>query len=157
MTAGSILFSVALLVLVGLYLARPFLLPHERVEHLPESERLQQGKDALLRQIQALDFDHATGKIPDEVHETERAQLVREAAVLLQQIDQLAASPDNVIEADIEAAVAQLRQQRPVATATNGQGRFCPQCGQPTDPGDKFCAHCGHQLTTRPSLGSVHQ
>lgn len=65
---------------------------------------------------------------------------------------------------EIEAAIARRRQPAgktpPVAAAaaaaagaavhSNGDGamaaRFCPQCGQATDAGDKFCAHCGAAL-----------
>ena len=60
----------------------------------------------------------------------------------------------------IEAAVARLRVTVPAvaaevatevvgeepARAGNGQAKFCPQCGQPADPDDKFCAHCGYRL-----------
>lgn len=63
--------------------------------------------------------------------------------------------------ADIEAAVAQRRtqsqgiasRQRAVLVAAgNGHGdetagrAFCPQCGQPHDESDSFCAFCGQKL-----------
>jgi zinc-ribbon domain len=47
----------------------------------------------------------------------------------------------------------ELRMNSPAATQDASQPepqstkRFCPQCGQPVDAGDRFCAHCGHQLT----------
>lgn len=28
-------------------------------------------------------------------------------------------------------------------------GRFCPHCGQPTQPGAKFCMHCGQSILPR--------
>lgn len=62
---------------------------------------------------------------------------------------------------EIEAAVRQLRS----AVSTNGEaqpavsrsaspelppsrtaGRFCSQCGNPRDAGDKFCAYCGFRF-----------
>jgi hypothetical protein len=53
------------------------------------------------------------------------------------------------VEAEIEAAVSRLRQDRRAAGQGNGKGGFCPQCGQPTDVGDRFCAACGHRLSGR--------
>lgn len=61
---------------------------------------------------------------------------------------------------EIEAAIARRRANaEPVAPApmpvaprqkaTAGRasdGGFCPQCGQPADEDDRFCAYCGHQL-----------
>lgn len=31
----------------------------------------------------------------------------------------------------------------PRSTRTTGKSRFCHECGQPLDPGDKFCRNCG--------------
>ncbi len=156
MTIGSILLGVALLVLVGLYLAHPFLRPQQAEEvTLTEQQRLQEEKEALLDQLQALDFDHETGKIPVELHTHQRAQLMERATAVLQALDSgggLAANGrDDAtdVDSEIEAAIAQMREQRsqPVAPTSNGKTRFCAQCGSSTDPDDKFCANCGHNLT----------
>ena len=164
MAIGSILLGVALFVLVGLFVARPFLRPQEEEADLTEYQQLLVEKEVLLDQIHALDFDHDTGKLPTELHAHQRAALMTQATAVLQAIDAAdgvpvspAVAQDSAIDADIEmeAAIARLRRQRskapaqPVAAAPNGNGqaRFCPQCGEPTDADDKFCAHCGHKLT----------
>ncbi len=177
MAIGSILIGVALLVLVGLFIARPFLRAPEGEAVLTEQQLLLEEKEHLLDQIQALDFDHETGKIPTEVHELQRARLMEQATAVLQAIDAADGAPvhtpalelddqvDTAVDVDIEieAAIARLRRQRSqvkpepsasvtaAATPTNGHTRFCPQCGTPTDPGDRFCAHCGHNLTQKTS------
>ncbi len=152
--------------LVGIFIARPFLRPQERPAALTEQEHLLLEKETLLDQIQALDFDHETGKLPTEVHALQREKLVEQATAVLQALDAAGGDPgyvpDEVAEErpsaaadiEIEVAIARLRQQRSQAPApaaavplSNGHTRFCPQCGTPTDPGDKFCAHCGHNLT----------
>ncbi len=166
MAIGSILLGVALLVLAGLFIARPFLRPQERPVVLTEQQLLLEEKEVLLDQIQALDFDHETGKIPTEVHALQRERLVAEATAVLQELDAAGGDPTYVFDQvpaasldvdtdiEIEAAIARMRQQRSQAPAgptaapvNNGHVRFCPQCGTPTDPGDRFCAHCGHNLT----------
>ena len=175
MATGSILLGVALLVLVGLFIARPFLRPLEKEATLTERQLLEEEKEAWLDQIQALDFDHDTGKIPTELHEKQRAHLVEQATAVLRELDSAeggqpvvfaepagqAVEVDDDVDKDIEieAAIARLRRQRSQKAATpapaitsaasapaNGHARFCPQCGTPTDPEDRFCANCGHNL-----------
>ncbi len=155
MTIGSILLVVALLMLVGLYLVRPFLKKEDEAERpFTQRERLLNEKEAILAEIQQTDFDFETGKIPADAHERERTLLMAQAADVLRRIDEYDAQPDPV-DTEIEAAVAQMRQQEtPVTTVTptavpaNRQGKFCPQCGSPIDAGDKFCTSCGHKLVS---------
>ena len=175
MAIGSILIGVALFILVGLFIARPFLRAQDGEAVLTEHQLLLQEKEHLLDQIQALDFDFETSKVPAEVYKLQRARLMEQATAVLQAIDgtreapvhTLVSEPDEQVDTavdvdiEIEAAIARLRRQRgqkkpepsaPVAAATtNGHARFCPQCGTPTDPGDKFCAHCGHNLSLKTS------
>lgn len=146
MTAGSILLGVALLILVGLFIVRPFLRPQEREAAPSQRQQLLQQKEALLDQIQALDFDRETGKIPTKLHEYQREQLMRQATAVLQALDTTAVIDPN-LEKEIEAAVARLRQQSVATPANNGKARFCAQCGKVAASDDKFCTHCGTNLT----------
>lgn len=174
MTIGAILIGLALIVLVGLFIAQPLLMPAERPSRRTRSRRqmLLAQKEALLEEVRALDFDFDTGKIPPEAYEPQRAELVAAAAAVLQELDNLepatavsapspaadSATSDAIEQAiarrrqaatdEIELAVAQ-RRSRPAATPANGQARFCPDCGRPVDAGDKFCAACGHRLTVK--------
>lgn len=169
MTIGSILLGVALAVLVGLVLARP-LLQASREEQGKVSRRqlLLAEKEAILAQIRDLDFDHDTGKMPDEIHQHQRAQLMNSAADILRQLEQLevkASQPPAPVvngavdvDDDIETAVARMRQgkkvkstPKPQAASANGGG-YCPQCGNPFDAGDKFCVSCGQKLRTKQAV-----
>jgi hypothetical protein len=62
---------------------------------------------------------------------------------------------------EIEAAIARRRakeapavpapkavapRKKATVTPARATGAFCPQCGQPADADDRFCAYCGHQL-----------
>ncbi|NLF64293.1 MAG: zinc ribbon domain-containing protein [Chloroflexi bacterium] len=179
---GSLLLALALLVVVGLVVVRPFLFAPPSSAQLARSkrDRLEAEKEQILAQIRALDFDYETGKMPDAEYGQTRERLLVEAAALLQQIDSLEPVSDARTEdagldeieaaiaerrkqraaADIEAAIARRRaQSQPVASrqraavvAGNGHGgeaggpAFCPQCGQPHDEGDRFCAYCGAKL-----------
>lgn len=177
MPVGSLLLAAALLVVVALVVARPFLLEqNQQPQEYGDWQALQARKEALLEQIRTLDFDHETGKVPDEEHRQLRARWVAEAAILLQRLDEL--SPEAAqgatdgaaarAEQEIEAAIARFRR---AADGTGGEdgtadaveaavaqlrrredstqettGGLCTQCGRPHEDGDKFCAHCGHPL-----------
>ena len=170
MTTGSILLGAALFILTALYVARPFLQappPPTR-----RSTRLNQLalKESLLEQIRQLEFDHETGKVPTEVYAEQRQVLVTEAAQVLHTLDQSYQAED--VDAAIESAVASRRElelpARPAqqalrpapapraVTTTAARGKFCPQCGQPSEAADRFCAYCGHQLAN-PAMDGQEQ
>ncbi len=168
MATGSILLGVALLLLVALYVGRPFLLNHNaRRESLGQREALELQKEALLEQIRLLDFEYETGKMPQEEHGQQRTRLLYEAAAVLKALDNLApAGPTNgapaAVDADIEKAIAALR--RPVAdpgnqplgaAAANEAGAQIEAAiqqrradsgdgpGSAARPAGQFCAQCG--------------
>lgn len=173
MTIGSILLGVALTVLVALILARPLLqASREEQGKLSQKQLLLAEKEAILAQIRDLDFDHDTGKMPDEIHEHQRVQLMNKAADILKQLEQLEGkmpqpvvqveavngAADIDIDDDIEAAVSRLRQARKIKPAVKSRpasangGGFCPQCGSPFDASDNFCVSCGHKLRTKQAV-----
>lgn len=150
MSIGSILLIIALIIMLLLYLLRPFLTPNPLNETRTSHQKLLAQKEQLLDQIRTLDFDHTTSKIPAEVYQSQRDHLISQAALIAQQLDSHSINSDD-IEVEIETAVAQLRSPQPQGTQTTTlpkkqSSRFCPQCGQAIDEGDKFCATCGHQL-----------
>jgi NADH pyrophosphatase NudC (nudix superfamily) len=170
LTLGSILMGIALLVIVLFYLGRPFIFPEdEDVRHdREEIDALLVRKATLLRQIRELDDDMEAAKVAPELYNHNRPQLVRQAALVMQQLDahgyvDTPAAPvpvdvDDQIEASvrklrtpqevdvaIEAAVKQARQKEVVPA--NGAVQFCPQCGRRVEPDERFCAGCGHKLT----------
>lgn len=143
MTTGSILLGISLLLIVGLFIARPFLLPTPRPPRLTSRQSLLAEKEALLGQIRLLDFDAETGKQLPEEYTAERELLMQRATAVLAQLEET-----EDLEAAIEAAVARLRleiepQSKPKPVAVN----FCPQCGTAVKPDNKFCVQCGAALT----------
>lgn len=182
LSLGSILLSLALLLVVALYAARPFLQARLHDDAMSDSQTLLAQKEVLLEQIRLLDFEYETGKMPAQEHQIQRAQLVQQAAAVLKQIDALEAAPasngePDRVEQEIEAVIAGLRNapdnadtpaqieaavqnlrcappakdasSAPAQTANGGAqkaGRFCSQCGNPRDAGDKFCAYCGFRF-----------
>ncbi len=136
MTTGALLLALAIFLLAALFVARPFLLPRRRPPRQSLRQVLTAEKEALLARIRALDFDAQTGKQDEEVYAVERQALLDRTAAVLQELDGLSAEP---VEQQITAAIEALRRRA-------GESRFCPHCGQPTRPGDRFCASCGEKL-----------
>ena len=160
MTIGSIFLGLALAALVGLFLARPLLKTDARskVKVTPYQALIAQ-KEAVLAQISSLDFDYDTGKLTDDDYHKTREEFMVVAEDIFRQLDEYeqrgeVVEPATGLDSEIEAAVARRRAQpTPVAPATgptqspisNGRNNYCPECGKPTDPNDKFCANCGHK------------
>ncbi|HOU42260.1 MAG TPA: hypothetical protein PK829_13420, partial [Promineifilum sp.] len=111
-TLGSLLLGVALVVVVVLYLARPFVTAEDEDVRLAreEADSLALRRDALLRQVRELDDDMEAAKVAPELYQRVRPQLVKQAAIIMQQLDARQAdalTPD--LDAQIEAAVRRLR------------------------------------------------
>jgi hypothetical protein len=163
------LLGVALVVIVLLYLARPFALPEDEEARLDreETDSLLLRKASLLRDIRELDDDYESLKVAPEMYQRARPQMVKQAALVMKQLDErgyveageIAAGIDSQIEAavrrartpeqmdeQIETAIRQARAATSAATAANGTPRFCPQCGRRVEPDDRFCPKCGRNL-----------
>ncbi|MEJ2707040.1 MAG: zinc ribbon domain-containing protein [Anaerolineales bacterium] len=116
MDLGSLFLILALLLLVILFISRPFI---ERRRSVPdfmasseehELSSLMAERDRLLNALQELDFDHALGKIPDEDYPHQRSILLHKGAEILREIDQFQAEATaEDAEARLEAAIAARR------------------------------------------------
>lgn len=135
-------------------------------------------RDAIYAALKDAEFDRETGKLAEEDYQIIRARYMAEAAQVLRKIDRLAPEAEAALDAGIESAVAQLRSdgedgypadlveavEAEVASlvkrnaAADKHALACPDCGQPYQPGDVFCAACGASLAdTCPQCGAPHQ
>ncbi|MEZ4517220.1 MAG: zinc ribbon domain-containing protein [Chloroflexota bacterium] len=167
-TIGSLLLGLALVLVVLLFLTRPFLQPIDPdFEEEEQIESLLAQKDALMQDLRSLDSDMEAGKVAPELYAHDRPLLLKRAALTLQQLDQLgynefadapvAMSVDDQIEAavrklrtpaevdaDIEAAVQQMRQK---ATAAPAKAPAQPApAAKTTIPVTRFCPQCGQPV-----------
>lgn len=126
MEIGSILFVLAIVLLAGAYLARPLAEPANPgvAPAHPQFSRLQARRERLLDAIRELDSDHAMGKVLTAEYQQHRRQLALQGAAVLRQIDELTgASPANPLEAELEARVAELKQQLSGRQPVGGEPR----------------------------------
>ncbi|HEY9077647.1 MAG TPA: zinc ribbon domain-containing protein [Anaerolineaceae bacterium] len=115
MDLGAIFFLLGVVILVGLFVARPLIagkkyevsqgqsnapLDHRRSALLAE-------RDRVIKALAELDFDQAMGKIPSHIYPVQRAELVQRGAQVLRDLDEMTAQhPDLAAEDRIEAAIA---------------------------------------------------
>lgn len=169
MEITAIFFTLAILILVGIYLYAPFM--ERRARHVTEEEHelstLMAERDRVINSLQELDFDFKLGKIPDEDYPAQRASLLQKGADILRRLDTIAPHITSAQDADarIEKAIAARRADASLAKvevsdddiesmiAARRKGRrekssgFCPKCGKPVMVSDRFCPSCGKSLS----------
>ena len=169
MELPAIFFSLAVLILVGIYLYAPFM--ERRARRVTEEEHelsaLMAERDRVINSLQELDFDFKLGKIPEEDYPVQRSTLLHKGADILRQIDALAPQVTTTqdTEARLERAIAARRADASLAkievsdddlesmissrrrTRTNKSAGFCPKCGKPVMVTDRFCPSCGKSLS----------
>jgi NADH pyrophosphatase NudC (nudix superfamily) len=168
MQITAIFFTLAILILVAIYLYAPFM--ERRAKRVTEQEHelstLMAERDRVISSLQELDFDYKLGKIPEDDYPTQRATLLQKGADVLRQIDEMSPQPASVQNVDerIEKAIAARRADAAVAKpevddediesmiAARQKSRkekssgFCPKCGKPVMVSDRFCPSCGKAL-----------
>jgi NADH pyrophosphatase NudC (nudix superfamily) len=168
MQITAILFTLAILILVAIYLYAPFM--ERRAKRVTEQEQelstLMAERDRVINSLQELDFDYKLGKIPEGDYPTQRATLLQKGADVLRQIDTMLPQPVSTQNVDerIEKAIAARRADASVAKpevddediesliAARQKSRkekssgFCPSCGKPVMVSDRFCPSCGKSL-----------
>jgi hypothetical protein len=161
MSIGSIFLGFALVLLVGLFLARPFLLSQQdQRQRRPARQELVNQKESILALIEILDFDIETGPMPEQDYKQQRRQLLVQAAEILKRLDDYSDIPEspaaNRVLDEIETAVAALRGPkvrqplpsiRPTPTAQPispaPQQTTAKPASASTNGRVKFCSQCG--------------
>lgn len=169
MELTAIFFSLALLILVGMFLYAPF--TEQRARRVTEEEHelsaLMAERDRVITSLQELDFDFKLGKIPDDDYPTQRTSLLQKGADVLRKIDSYAPQPASAqdTEARLEKAIAARRADGSTAkpefsdddlesmisirrrSRKDRSAGFCPKCGKPVMVTDRFCPSCGKSLS----------
>jgi len=169
MQLTAIFFTLAILILVAIYLYAPFM--ERRARRVTEEEHelsaLMAERDRVINSLQELDFDFKLGKIPDEDYPTQRSSLLQKGADILRKMDSIAPQATSIQDADarIEKAIAARRADAAVSQPDvsdddlesmiaarrkahkEKSSGFCPKCGKPVMVSDRFCPSCGKSLS----------
>jgi hypothetical protein len=176
MELAAIFFSLAILIVVGVYLYAPFM--ERRAKQVTQEEHelsaLMAERDRVINALQELDFDFKLGKIPEDDYPEQRATLLQKGADILRRIDSLtppspsgrgAGGEGQDAEVRLEKAITARRADAPLAKAEIADDEleaiivarrkvrkkktagFCPKCGKPVMVTDRFCPFCGKSLS----------
>ena len=90
MDLGAILFLLALLIAVGLFLAAPLMrgARPRPLDESPEVSALLAERDRVINALQELDFDFKLGKVPEDDYPAQRTELLQRGASILKELDQ---------------------------------------------------------------------
>jgi rubrerythrin len=164
MEIGAIFLLLIVLVIVFLFVARPFVGKVKRsTDKGHELSSLLAEQDRVLTALQELDFDNLLGKIPAEEYPLQRQELLGKGTAVMRRLDELqdmkpgsaearqkaagvyrqadAAKRTVLSDEDLEDLIAKRRSSRKEKT-----GGFCPHCGKPVLLSDRFCPSCGKPL-----------
>ena len=104
-------------------------------------KELEREKQALLKALKELDFDHEMGKVSDkdfnEISTTYRARAIR----VMRQLDDAGRDYETMIEKDLA-----VRKTQSPSAAPKPDG--CGKCGTRNDADAEFCKKCGSKLKT---------
>jgi hypothetical protein len=129
--------------LAGVTLAAGFIvLPLIRARRAPDSSEPEASplgleREAIYDAIRDLELDFETGKLEQADYEETRTRLRADAVELLRR------------ERSGEHAAAVTRDAARDATTR------CPGCGEASDPGWKFCSHCGAAIASLSARGDA--
>jgi RNA polymerase subunit RPABC4/transcription elongation factor Spt4 len=169
MNPFALIFGFGLLALSVFFVASPFRFkepPKQSVRSDVKMATVNQ-RQAVLLALRDLDFDYQAGKVADEDYHTLRAELLNEAAQVIQGQER----QNEAIETLIQSRRKTRSNPQPPSKAKSDKlaeklckncqaplhdgAMFCTKCGAPTKevvcpkcnqsihPGDRFCPSCG--------------
>lgn len=163
MDLGAIFLILALVLLVVLYVARPFLVrgkPAQLVEEVRAEQAadhlhsaLLAERDRLLTALHELDFDNSVGKIPAEDYPVQRVALLQAGADVLRKLDEVEQrAPGESAEDRVEAAVASRRadaserKRLPAADQDDLEALIASRRRTRKEKAAGFCPKCGRPI-----------
>lgn len=165
MDSGALLLLIAFGLITGAYIFHPFIVDKRGgVKFYPRGAEKAQTynqqistllaqKEQMLTVIQELDFDRDTGKLPEELHRTQRVEMLHKAAAILKQLDDLGyKEPEKKTsfekskngKADYDD-LDEMIARRKMAKTSKAEG-FCTKCGNAIQASDRFCPKCGKTI-----------
>jgi len=105
-----------------------------------EWDLLQRKKEVILGNMQDLDFEYKCGKLSDQDYQRIRGEMTAEAAMVLQEIENIESAKD------LDALIRREISARKTKSKATGQDVTCPACGVTNPRSNKFCAECGAKL-----------
>lgn len=163
MEFGAFLILGALLLIIVMFVARPFfdvpLQPSNAYSGSPKplnenanEKELRNRYEDILSRIDEIEEDFQLAKIPYDMYSVARVKLVKEGTTIMHTLQSIETEreihqgienhtyidqSDDVIE-EMILDHRKMRQEKMIG--------FCPRCGKPIQKSDVFCSRCGNKL-----------
>ena len=149
-----IVSCAALTMAAGVFVLAPLFRGAENsleIELMAETDmdRLIDRKMAIYRNLKDLVLEYKMGRLSDEDFQQLESGYKKDAAMILQELEQLESSDGLKGSSDTpkeQVAVSGRRNDMKEQGAAPVKPSSCPSCGSKTIPGKKFCADCGQEL-----------
>lgn len=155
MDIGAILVIVAMAVLVIGYITRPFISGRSRSKKSASDNfsHLLAERDRLMTAILELEFDNELGKVPEDVYSLQREDLSTRTIIVMKELDEKRGGDEELIKEEIKKPsrhkvddIERMIALRKSSKSNNKTNKFCSECGNEIQTGDKFCMGCGEAL-----------
>jgi uncharacterized membrane protein len=114
-------------------------------------KELEREKQALLKALKELDFDHQMGKVSDkdfaDISATYRARAIR----VMRQLDDAGRDYEAMIAKDVAERAGKETGNGQPATGNRQRTDECGKCGTKNDSDAEFCKKCGGKLVREAS------
>ena len=116
-------------------------------------KELEREKQALLKALKELDFDHQMGKVSDkdfaDISSTYRARAIR----VMRQLDDAGRDYEAMIAKEVAERAKKSTVDSPPSTAVApaADPTRCPKCATKNDSDAEFCKKCGGKLVREAS------
>ena len=109
-------------------------------------KELEREKQALLKALKELDFDHQMGKVSDkdfaDISSTYRARAIR----VMRQLDDAGRDYEAMIAKEVAERAGKETGNRQQATGNGQPTDLCGKCATKNDSDAEFCKKCGSKL-----------
>jgi ribosomal protein L40E len=114
-------------------------------------KELEREKQALLKALKELDFDHQMGKVSDkdfaEISSTYRARAIR----VMRQLDDAGRDYEAMIADEVKKKLSAVSLQPSASEQKKPEADLCAKCSTKNDADAEFCKKCGNKLVKEAS------
>lgn len=139
------IIATAAFLIIGVFVYTLFIRPQDLPAPEPESptKYLEERKATIYENLRDLQFEYRVGKLSDADYQATKADIQRELAAVLAEIDKLTPQKAAPAKAAAVKAAPAAKPASAVVKAASDSGIECPHCGAKLPAPMKFCGECG--------------
>ncbi len=139
------IIATAAVLIIGVFVYTLFIRPQDLPAPEPESptKYLEERKATIYENLRDLQFEYRVGKLSDADYQATKADIQKELAVVLAEIDKLSPQKGAPSKAPAPAKTAPGPKSPATVKPASASGVECAHCGAKLPAPMKFCGECG--------------